>query len=542
MPILRQLHVASTGTKQTRTGEVINLSSDDIAEMAQSYKPYLHQCKVSVDDVATAVQLGAPVVLGHLDPRSVEAKGAMPSFGKVLNAQQSDEGLTLDVELTDAMAGWLQDELYDHVSLSWYDRDDSRNPTPGKLHLRHIGFLGAEPSAMKDLRLPNAYDLEFCEADVYQNAELIMVAQVKAVPAVLEFSESSMTSNKSKDMAEPAETDAESSTVDPVLMMTSIMADGDKGYKGEISEYRPVPTADNSYLWNEDLQQFAGQFVDISGNEEEVYDFVLQLEQDGSMTRSYKRLFATDGAQLADSTVEAEAAVAETAPEALEATSSDKELEAGEKCAAKQSKELSEFDMPVPMAEGLPELTLLPYIREPAAELQMTTLTRDEYQTLLAKAEMADVLAAEKAALLRQAKHDEIREALEPLYDLGLIDPYVESDRLANAILSMNDAATSICLEFSEGAPALDSPLAVVLATFSQIAQRSKAQSETEIEFGEMSMPSPKASKQSGPSGTVADPEMDRLDTRAREICTEKGCKPSGKAYIDALKQASRGE
>ena len=46
---------------------------------------------------------------------------------------------------------WVQNGNLIAVSPSFYLPDDSRNPTPGKLHLRHIAALGKNPPAVKGL-------------------------------------------------------------------------------------------------------------------------------------------------------------------------------------------------------------------------------------------------------------------------------------------------------------------------------------------------------------------------------------------------------
>ena len=192
---------------------------------------------MAVDDLTTAISLGAPAVLGHLDPSLVHAKGAIPAFGRVLKATALGSDLYLDLELTDQMADWISQGLYDHVSVSWYDRLDPRNPTPGKLHLRHVGWLGAQPSAMKDLALPKVADIEYSE----QNG-----SDTPSLSVAIEFTESFTEIftdpleilMKTKEFAEgdAAASIEEVSTADPVQMLVNILQDGSKGYKGEISE------------------------------------------------------------------------------------------------------------------------------------------------------------------------------------------------------------------------------------------------------------------------------------------------------------------
>lgn len=577
MPTLRRLHVATTGLKQPMAGKPQMLTHQDIAELAQSYDPALHSCKVAVDDVQTAIQLGAPACLGHIDPALVQAKGAMPAFGRVVGAEAAASGLYLDVELTDKMADWIAEGLYDHVSVSWYDANDSRNPTPGRKHLRHLGWLGAEPSAMKDLALPDYADIEYSEghyedgSGVYQYGELTtniefaepmtkdksMTALADVTSAAAEDGEA--TAKQPKEMAEGDEqveataeaggdqelaAPAEESTVDPVLMLVSILQDGDKGYKGEVSGFEPEPTADNQYLWNEEAQEFAGKFMDDSGNEQEVYTFSLALQPDGSMIRSYRKVQEGDaeGSTTTDpATVEAEADAAdtETAAEFGEGCGTGKRpeyMEAMDKL--KQAPEMGECDAQLAAA-------FVPGVSGP----ETVTLSMEQYQMLQAKAADYESMRYEVARAERAAKQMEIEAALKPMYDAGLIDQAVACSSVANAILSMGEAATeSYELEFSEGVTHT-SPMETVLAVLGQIGANAKIQHDTDIEFGEMSLPSIDSAESGDklegpvmPAGTTSNKSQAALDAKAREYCTKMGwdCKDT-KSYIKAVKAVASG-
>ena len=60
-----------------------------------------------------------------------------------------------------------------------------------------------------------------------------------------------------------------------------IIQEGDKGYKGEITAFDPVPSADNGYLWDEDEEAFVGEFVDRSRGGDRRFGFTISREGNG---------------------------------------------------------------------------------------------------------------------------------------------------------------------------------------------------------------------------------------------------------------------
>lgn len=119
-------HIDTAGITHTFT-EV------DCQELAGTYNPQLHE---------------APIVAGH-------PKHDAPAMGWVGAMRFNDE--TKRVEYTEEnllpeFTEMLTRKLFKKRSLALYDRADPRNPTPGKLHLRHVGYLGAMPPAIKGLQ------------------------------------------------------------------------------------------------------------------------------------------------------------------------------------------------------------------------------------------------------------------------------------------------------------------------------------------------------------------------------------------------------
>jgi len=71
-------------------------------------------------------------------------------------------------------------------------------------------------------------------------------------------------------------------------LIASIIAEGDKGYKGEITRFDPEPTADNNWLFDDEGDVFSGRFIDDSLGEPEIYDFEIIRNDDDSYTKSFK--------------------------------------------------------------------------------------------------------------------------------------------------------------------------------------------------------------------------------------------------------------
>lgn len=134
-------HIASNGTE-------INFSADDVADIAASYNPDLHE---------------APIVIGHPKENS-------PAFGwiKQLVYKAGNKVLqAMPVQLSADFVEAVNAGAYKKISASIYTKDSPNNPTPGHYYLRHVGFLGAQPPAIKGLAA-----VEFAENDQTVEMEL----------------------------------------------------------------------------------------------------------------------------------------------------------------------------------------------------------------------------------------------------------------------------------------------------------------------------------------------------------------------------------
>ena len=128
---MRHLHVFQAGTHQPMVGGSITITPADVVALAAAYDPARHE---------------APLVVGH--PKEDE-----PAYGWVERATARDGGLYVDATDVDPeFAEIVRAGRYRKVSASFYRPESAGNPTPGVWALRHVGFLGAVPPAVKGLR------------------------------------------------------------------------------------------------------------------------------------------------------------------------------------------------------------------------------------------------------------------------------------------------------------------------------------------------------------------------------------------------------
>ena len=133
--------IFKSGTRTDNNGRTVTITDADVAQAAAAYDPKLHE---------------APLVIGH-------PKTDAPAYGWVGGLHADGGGLSADfAQMDDDFVGLVQSGRYKKVSASFYPPDSPSNPKPGSWYLRHVGFLGAQPPAVKGLSAIN-----FAEDDVY---------------------------------------------------------------------------------------------------------------------------------------------------------------------------------------------------------------------------------------------------------------------------------------------------------------------------------------------------------------------------------------
>ena len=140
------IQIFKTGTHTAMQGQELNFTAYDLARTAAVYDPKLHQ---------------APLVLGH--PESDH-----PAYGQVLGLFAKGDALFAQARVTPELERLVKEGRYTRVSASLYPPHANNNPAPGAWYLRHVGFLGAMPPAVKGMTPPAFAEggtLCFCQSE-----------------------------------------------------------------------------------------------------------------------------------------------------------------------------------------------------------------------------------------------------------------------------------------------------------------------------------------------------------------------------------------
>ena len=141
---MKRIHFFRPGRHTAMSGQTIEFSEADLARAAQVYDPTVHE---------------APLVVGH-------PKGDLPAYGGVAAVHVANGDLEAEpCDVDPAFEELVRTKRFGKVSASWYAPGSPQHPLAGTdnhdtWYLRHIGFLGAQPPAVKGLRA-----VEFGEAD-----------------------------------------------------------------------------------------------------------------------------------------------------------------------------------------------------------------------------------------------------------------------------------------------------------------------------------------------------------------------------------------
>ncbi|WP_175716549.1 hypothetical protein [Burkholderia anthina] len=139
------LEIFRAGRRTATNGVTYDISRADLAASAAAYDPSVHE---------------APLVVGHPEHDK-------PAYGWVKALHVSGDVLQSDHQQVDA--SFAERVATGHIkkrSAAFYHPEDPINPKPGVWYVRHVGFLGSMPPAVKGLRDPtfsegDAGDTEF---------------------------------------------------------------------------------------------------------------------------------------------------------------------------------------------------------------------------------------------------------------------------------------------------------------------------------------------------------------------------------------------
>lgn len=125
---MQPIHILRPGTFRGH-----RLGAAEIAELAEGYRPALHE---------------APIVVGH------PTDGA-PAYGWIASLAADAAGLhATPRDVAPDLAAAVADGRYRKVSASLYPPGAAHHPAPdtGRWYLRHVGFLGAQAPVVKGLQ------------------------------------------------------------------------------------------------------------------------------------------------------------------------------------------------------------------------------------------------------------------------------------------------------------------------------------------------------------------------------------------------------
>ena len=141
----KTLHIFRAGRHISSDGGSIFFSETDLQDAATCYEPSISE---------------APIVIGH---PSTDA----PAYGWVKRLVASADGLQAEVDqLDNKFIALVKAGKFKKISASFYPPASPQNPVPGKYYLRHVGFLGAQPPAVKGLE-----QVAFSENDQFVTIE-----------------------------------------------------------------------------------------------------------------------------------------------------------------------------------------------------------------------------------------------------------------------------------------------------------------------------------------------------------------------------------
>lgn len=135
----KQIEIFRTGTHMSAEGAKLTFTETDLQSMAGSYDPALHE---------------APIVVGH-------PAHDLPAYGWVSGLAATGDQLVATADQVDpAFAELVAAGKFKKISASFYAPGSASNPKPEGYYLRHVGFLGAQPPAVKGLKA-----VEFNDSD-----------------------------------------------------------------------------------------------------------------------------------------------------------------------------------------------------------------------------------------------------------------------------------------------------------------------------------------------------------------------------------------
>lgn len=127
---MKRVPIFKPGRHTAANGVTLEFSEEQLAASIAAYDPKVHE---------------APLVIGH-------PKDNGPAYGWVSALSFAEGEVVAEVDqVNPEFAELVKAGAFKKRSASFYTPDSPANPVPGVYYLRHVGFLGAQPPAVKGL-------------------------------------------------------------------------------------------------------------------------------------------------------------------------------------------------------------------------------------------------------------------------------------------------------------------------------------------------------------------------------------------------------
>jgi hypothetical protein len=148
---MKRIPIFKPGRHTASSGATLDFSEAQVRAAVAAYDPALHE---------------APIVIGH-------PKDNGPAWGWIKSLdfdEATGEIVAIPDQVAPEFAELVEAGRFKKRSASWYLPDAPNNPKPGSLYLRHVGFLGAQPPAVKGLGAISFSDAEEGVAEFVDSA------------------------------------------------------------------------------------------------------------------------------------------------------------------------------------------------------------------------------------------------------------------------------------------------------------------------------------------------------------------------------------
>lgn len=146
----KKIEIFKPGRHTASDGRPYDITAEQVAAGALAYDPAVHE---------------APLVVGH-------PAADQPAYGWVTSLAFGESLVAEADQVEPAFAEMVAAGRFKKVSASFYLPESPTNPKPGVLYLRHVGFLGAQPPAVKGLRAPQFAEGEEGVVDFVEEGNL----------------------------------------------------------------------------------------------------------------------------------------------------------------------------------------------------------------------------------------------------------------------------------------------------------------------------------------------------------------------------------